>query len=79
MEIAEQLCWEPKGPGVFITDVGFVVDVFQDRAQWLWHVLRDSQRRMMLRRVPRTRSDLGEVGASKWGIDMDLCTRVLKA
>eukprot|EP00969_Alexandrium_andersonii_P085334 3762944-Alexandrium_andersonii.AAC.1 len=43
------------------------------------HELRASQRRMLMRWVPKTRRDAGDVAFSQWGVDYEDTCRQLRA
>ena len=74
-----ELHWQWPLLGRIATEDGATVDLFRHSRKWIGHLLRQAQRRLILRRVPRTRQDAGDVADYTCGVDFEDTCGLLRA
>eukprot|EP00969_Alexandrium_andersonii_P144446 6387716-Alexandrium_andersonii.AAC.1 len=78
-QTCNELHWQWPELGRLITEDGIEVRVFEDSRRWIMHLLRQSQRRLLLRRVPPSRHDAGDIREYPGGVDYGDSRGLLRA
>lgn len=77
--VFDGLGWIWESAYEVVTDQGIILNVFQDEPEFIYHMVRDRMRRIVVSQIPKTRLDTARIHTYGAGIDTVATLAILRA